>query len=285
MSWPAPCSAVSCSSASGPGRERPVDQRRQPLDARHGEGFELLGSTDLGNRGLNSPLAVAGRCAYVGDRDYTGTPRKGAGVAGRRRQRPDEPHAGRAHPGRPGRHPARAAGRPRARAAGRHDLRHDRRDHGQRAPDLRHPGDCTKPRLLSTFDFGVRPPHEFFLVEGPEARRAGRSPTSRRRCSPPTSRCVDLTDPTAPSTAHHLRPRRRPGRPDRRTPRCSRARATCTRSSVSDDGTRAYMGTWDYGTYVADTSLVADPSVPAARSIVPLGAAAGSTTAATSTAP
>ncbi|MCU1600452.1 MAG: hypothetical protein JWO22_1161, partial [Frankiales bacterium] len=39
------------------------------------KGFQLVGHTDLGGRGMNSPLAVAGRCAYVGDRSYAATPR------------------------------------------------------------------------------------------------------------------------------------------------------------------------------------------------------------------
>jgi hypothetical protein len=41
--------------------------------------------------------------------------------------------------------------------------------------------------------------------------------------------------------------------------------------SVSDDGTRAYMGTWDWGLYVADTSTLAAGSPGA---VVPVGAPA-----------
>src|SRR3954467_601152 len=33
--------------------------------------FTLVGHTDLGRRGMNSPIAVAGRCAYIGDRYYS----------------------------------------------------------------------------------------------------------------------------------------------------------------------------------------------------------------------
>jgi hypothetical protein len=38
------------------------------------KGFQLIGHTDLGQRAMNSPLAVAGRCAYVGDRFYSTSP-------------------------------------------------------------------------------------------------------------------------------------------------------------------------------------------------------------------
>src|SRR5205823_10126439 len=36
--------------------------------------FTLVGHTDLQQRGMNSPLAVAGNCAYVGDRYYSSSP-------------------------------------------------------------------------------------------------------------------------------------------------------------------------------------------------------------------
>src|SRR4051794_2203115 len=34
--------------------------------------FTLVGHTDLAQRGMNSPIAVAGKCVYVGDRYYSG---------------------------------------------------------------------------------------------------------------------------------------------------------------------------------------------------------------------
>jgi len=34
--------------------------------------FSLVGHTDLSQRGMNSPIAVAGKCVYVGDRYYSG---------------------------------------------------------------------------------------------------------------------------------------------------------------------------------------------------------------------
>src|SRR2546423_5542909 len=35
--------------------------------------FKLVGHTDLYPRGMNSPIAVAGQCVYVGDRYYSQT--------------------------------------------------------------------------------------------------------------------------------------------------------------------------------------------------------------------
>src|SRR3954470_22866917 len=42
--------------------------------------FQLVGHTNIGERGMNSPIAVAGRCVYVGDRTYD-DPRPNGGVA------------------------------------------------------------------------------------------------------------------------------------------------------------------------------------------------------------
>ncbi|MDX6200046.1 MAG: hypothetical protein QOJ79_3197, partial [Actinomycetota bacterium] len=42
--------------------------------------FQLVGHTDLGNRGMNSPIALAGKCAYLGDRSVTAA-RPNAGIA------------------------------------------------------------------------------------------------------------------------------------------------------------------------------------------------------------
>src|SRR3954453_24167017 len=36
--------------------------------------FTLVGHTDLAKRGMNSPIAVAGRCVYVGNRYYSASP-------------------------------------------------------------------------------------------------------------------------------------------------------------------------------------------------------------------
>src|SRR4051812_50012272 len=33
--------------------------------------FTVVGHTDLAQRGMNSPIAVAGKCVYVGDRYYS----------------------------------------------------------------------------------------------------------------------------------------------------------------------------------------------------------------------
>src|SRR4051812_23477321 len=47
--------------------------------------FPLVGHTDLQQRGMNSPIAVAGKCVYVGDRYYSSSAdepvRRNGGIA------------------------------------------------------------------------------------------------------------------------------------------------------------------------------------------------------------
>src|SRR5436305_48014 len=38
--------------------------------------FTVVGHTDLAQRGMNSPIAVAGKCVYVGDRYYSSSTRE-----------------------------------------------------------------------------------------------------------------------------------------------------------------------------------------------------------------
>ncbi|MCW2606994.1 MAG: hypothetical protein JWO60_1687 [Frankiales bacterium] len=234
------------------------------------DGFRLLGSTDLGGRGLNSPLAVAGDCAYVGDRDFTGTPRKNAGVAIVDISKDDKP--------------TQVGAIPAVAGVTQRELRADRdlglllvmtygttgatSGNALEVYDIK--GDCTKPRKLSTYDFGVRPPHEFFWWKDP--KNPGRSLAYvTTTLFAPDLTVLDLTDPTAPSlrTTYDLVV----DQLDQTADAALTSGSGYLHSlSVSDDGTRAYMGTWDFGTYVADTSLVADPSVPVPV-IVPIGAA------------
>src|SRR4051794_21985435 len=59
--------------------------------------FRLVGHTDLAKRGMNSPIAVAGKCVYVGDRYYSGSaqepvrPNGGVGVIDTRKPPPPPP--------------------------------------------------------------------------------------------------------------------------------------------------------------------------------------------------
>src|SRR5690348_12041420 len=63
--------------------------------------FQVVGHTDLDNRGMNSPIALAGKCAYLGDRSYAATPRKNAGIAVIDVSNPANPHQVNSIPARP----------------------------------------------------------------------------------------------------------------------------------------------------------------------------------------
>lgn len=223
------------------------------------EGFQLLGSTDLEGRGLNSPLAVAGDCAYVGDRDTGGTPRANNGIA---IVDVSDPRA------------LTQVGRiPAVQGVSQRELRADR-DLGLllvmtfgalgartgNALEVYDIGqDCTKPVKVSTYDFGARPPHEFFWWKDPKTPGRSLAYVTTTLFAPDLS-VVDLTDPTRPSlrTTYDMVVDQADDAAD--APQSGSGYLHSL--SVSDDGKRAYMGTWDYGTHVTDTSLVADPAVP-----------------------
>lgn len=232
------------------------------------KGFQQVGHTDLGNRGMNSPVAVAGRCAYVGDRATAKRP--GGGIAVVDVKDPSRP-----------RQVATIA--PRAGVTQR-ELRADAglgvlyvlafsTSIGSGANgganqlqvyDIR--ADCRAPKLLSAYDFGVRIPHEFFVWKDPRNRGRVLAYVTTTLFAPDVT-VLDLSDPTAPSLLTTY---------DTGIDQADDAAAVAESGSgyahsiyVNDDGTRAYLGTWDYGTYVADTSRVADPAgVPV---ILPLG--------------
>lgn len=228
------------------------------------KGFQLVGRTTLGDRGVNSPIAVAGQCVYVGDRyDKHGIavvdvkdPRRPRQVA------TIKPDAG----------------------STQRELRADRglgllvvmqystRGIGDtagnylRTYDIR---DCRHPRLLATVDFGARSPHEFFLWKDP--KHAGRALAYVTfTLFTPDLAVYDLSDPTAPQLASVY---------DIAADQAFKAQDAATKSgsgylhslAVSDDGTRAYMGNWDYGFYVADTSSLADPPVAGLGAVRPAG--------------
>ena len=231
------------------------------------KGFQLVGHTDLGGRGMNSPLAVAGRCAYVGDRSYAAEPRAGSGVAIVDVARPSRPTRVGTIPARPD--------------TTQRELRADaglgllyvldyspyigsalsggRTYSGNDLQVYDISGDCRKPTLLSTYDFGVRAPHEFFLWK--DAKNPGRvlAYVTTTIYSPDLT-VLDLSDPTSPSLLSVYTA------PQQNTAGTSDTVATQNPSAyihsiaVSDDGTRAYVGGWDYGTYVLDTSGLADPA-------------------------
>ena len=229
--------------------------------------FRLVGHTDLGKRGMNSPIAVAGRCVYVGDRYYSASAsepvRHNGGIAIVDVRKPSAPKQVGVIP-----------------PTGLSTQREIRADAGLGilvvegySPfiDGWTPGDaainylkvydihsdCLHPKLLSTFDFGPRAPHEFFLWK--DKAHPGRALAYVTfTIYSPDLMVIDLTDPAGPALA---------GVYDLGIDQAQKTADFADESgsgythslTVSDDGTRAYMAAWDYGFYTLDTSLLANP--------------------------
>jgi hypothetical protein len=234
--------------------------------------FQLVGHTDLGNRGMNSPIALAGTCAYLGDRSYAATPRKGAGISIIDVSNPANPHQVNLIPARPD--------------ATQREMRADAglgllvvEDYSPYIGSALSGGDsysgndlqvydiskdCTKPQLLSTYDFGARAPHEFFLWKDPKHPGRVLAYVTTTLYAPDLN-VIDLTDPTAPKlvSVFNQPQQNASGLSDTvpaNNPTASQPASYIHSIAVSDDGTRAYVGNWDYGTFVADTSGLADPA-------------------------
>ena len=239
--------------------------------------FQVIGHTDLGNRGMNSPIALAGKCAYLGDRSYVASPRKGAGIAILDVSNPANPHQVNVIPARPD-----TTQREMRADAGLgllvvedyspyigSDLSGGDSYSGNDLQVYDISKDCTKPVLLSTYDFGARAPHEFFLWKDPKHLGRVLAYVTTTIYSPDLN-VIDLTDPTSPKLVSVF------NSPQQSASGVNDDKNTQNPSSyihsiaVSDDGTRAYIGNWDYGTFVADTSGLADPAgVPVIRPLSP----------------
>ncbi|HVF19475.1 MAG TPA: hypothetical protein VNA14_04445 [Mycobacteriales bacterium] len=236
-----------------------------PMKSAYGaiKGFRLLGSTNLGERGVNSPVAVAGKCVYVGDRyDKNGI----AIVDVRNPRKPRQvgvipPVAGRTQ------RELRADVGLGLLVVMNYSLSTGGSGNGVQLYDIA--TDCLKPTLLSTYDMGPRSPHEFFLWK--DALRPGRALVYlANTLFSPDLEVLDITDPRAPRVAAVY---------DLGVDASENTAAVLESGSgylhslaVTDDGTRAYMGTWDYGFYVADTSSLANPVAAGAPGVVrPVG--------------
>src|SRR3954468_21518221 len=228
--------------------------------------FDLVGHTDLQQRGMNSPIAVAGSCAYVGDRYYssssTEAARPNGGIAIVDISDPANPHETGTIP-----------------PMGLSTQREMRADAGlgilvvegyspyidgyaDTAPDainylkVYDIRDCLHPALLSTYDFGPRAPHEFFLWKDPKNPGRALAYVTFTIYSPDLM-VIDLADPAAPKLI---------GTYDLGIDQAQKTADFADESGsgylhslyVSDDGTRAFMATWDYGFYEVDTSMFAD---------------------------
>ncbi|MDQ1704723.1 MAG: hypothetical protein QOF18_1089 [Frankiaceae bacterium] len=231
--------------------------------------FKLVGHTDLQQRGMNSPIAVAGTCAYVGDRYYSGSTsepvRPNGGIAIVNVSDPTRPRQVGTIP-----------------PVGLSTQRELRADAGlgilvveNYSPFIGGSGDptgpsinnlkiydihsdCAKPKLLSTYDFGERAPHEFFLWKDPKHQGRALAYVTFTIYSPDLM-VIDLSNPASPALA---------GAYDLGVDQAQKTVDFADESgsgylhslAVSDDGTRAFMATWDWGYYELDTSLFANPA-------------------------
>ena len=232
------------------------------------QNFDLVGYTDLDRRGMNSPIAVAGDCAYVGDRYFSGgdgpDERENGGIAIVDISHPDKP---------------RKTGLiPPIQVSTQRELRADEglgilvvegysgyiNGYESSVPphtvnylqvyDIH--TDCLKPKLLSTYDFGPRAPHEFFLWKDPKNPGRALAYVTFTYFSPDLM-VIDLSDPASPQLV---------GAYDLGIDQAHKTQDLPGESgsgylhslAVSDDGKTAYMATWDYGFYELDTSAFAD---------------------------
>jgi len=241
--------------------------------------FRLVGHTDLGRRGMNSPIAVAGRCVYVGDRYYSASTtepvRRNGGIA----------IVDAADPARP----QQVGVIPPVAESTQRELRADAGlgilvvesyspfiGGDQQNPDSINNlkiydihSDCLHPKLLSTYDFGERSPHEFFLWKDPKHPGRALAYVTFTVYSPDLM-VIDLSDPAKPTLAgvYDLGI----DQAQKTVDFADESGSGYTHSlTVSDDGTRAYMAGWDYGFWTLDTSMLADPPAGGVGLMHPVG--------------
>jgi hypothetical protein len=201
--------------------------------------FTLVGHTDLAKRGMNSPIAVAGRCVYVGDRYYSSSTtekvRPNGGIAIVDVKNPSHPH--------------QVGTIPPVELSTQREMRADAGlgilvvegyspyidGYTDTAPNAINylkiydiHSDCRHPKLLEGPEepgacAGLRDVHD--LHAGPDDHRPVR--------------------PDQPAARRHLRPRRGPGGEDPGLRRRERLRLPCTRSTSA---MTALAPTWRRGT-------------------------------------
>lgn len=241
--------------------------------------FRLVGHTDLDQRGMNSPIAVAGKCVYVGDRYYSSSAsdpgREHGGIAIVDASNPAAPKQVGTIP------PVGLATQREMRAdvglgilvvesyapIGTVNYPTNASINNLKIYDIH--SNCLKPKLLSTYDFGERSPHEFFLWKDPKHPGRALAYVTFTVLSPDLM-VIDLTDPANPTLA---------GVFDIGIDQAEKAQDFADESgsgythslSVTDDGTRAYIAAWDYGFFTLDTSLLANPPAGSVGIARPVG--------------
>jgi hypothetical protein len=228
-----------------------------PLPSKYGtaKNFTVVGHTNLGKRGVNSPIAVAGSCVYVGDRYDQ------HGIAIVDVHNPAKPkQVGTIAP---------------TKGSTQREIRADAglgilvvmsyttaggsltTGNFLRVYDIRK---CTKPVLLSTVDFGPREPHEFFFWKDPAHKGRSLAYVTFTVFAPELE-VYDLTDPKNPMLASVFDMGADLGYVRNGVTEVTSANGGYLHSiSVSDDGRTTYLSLWDFGLVVADTSTLADRS-------------------------
>jgi hypothetical protein len=241
--------------------------------------FTVVGYNPLGHRGMNAAIAVAGSCAYVGDRYYSSSTteqvRPDGGIAILDVANPTHPvQTGTIGP------VAESTQRELRADAGLGllvvldyspfiggDPSNPASINNIKVYDIH--SDCLHPKLLSTYDFGDRAPHEFFLWKDPKHPGRALAYVTFTVFSPDLM-VLDLTDPASPQLVgtYDL------GVDQAKNPQdfLDESGSGYTHSlAVSDDGTRAYMAGWDYGFWTLDTSMLADPPAGGVGVLHPVG--------------
>jgi hypothetical protein len=215
--------------------------------------LQVVGHDDLGARGLNAGLALAGHCAFVGSRG------QGAVLI--------EDISDPAHPRAVGSLPGRGltTARELRAVADSHllvVLSYQLAGGGANRIDLyQWTNECAQPSLAGSYDFGRRPPHEFFLWRQPGGARTLLLVTMFSGGAGDLQ-VIDATTPSHPALAGTW----------------TAPRGLLHSISVSDDGRRAFLSLWRGGLLVGDVSQfttgASNPQLslltPAASALPPL---------------
>jgi hypothetical protein len=209
--------------------------------------LQEVGHDDLGARGLNSALALAEHCAYVGSRGQ-------GSIAIVDVSDPAHPRGAGSLPGRAATTtrelrtvPARKLLAVLSYSLGRGGV--------NRFDLYRWSDDCARLTSAGTYDFGRQAPHEFFLWQDPGGARTLVFSTmfSGGR---PDLQVVDVSDPASPRLAGTW----------------SSPIGVLHSISLSADGRRAYLSLWTGGLLVADVSqFTTGQSDPQLSLLTPVG--------------
>jgi len=191
--------------------------------------LQEVGHDDLSARGLNSALALADRCAYVGSRGQ-------GSIAIVDVSDPAHPHTAGSLPGR-----AATTTRELRTVSSRKllaVLSYSLGRGGVNHLDLYHWSDgCERLASAGTYDFGSQAPHEFFLWQDPGGART-LAFTAMFGGGRPDLQVIDVSDPASPRLAGTW----------------SSPVGVLHSISLSADGRRAYLSLWTGGLLVADVS-------------------------------